>query len=120
VAACGLASLADQPIHEGARPSKIFPVLASGKPIIFVGKGEGPRLVRQAGAGIVVAPGDPKALAEAVLRMVENPAEAQEFGRAGREFVEKNLQWSQLVDSWASSLAARGTPPEIAADLTNA
>jgi glycosyltransferase involved in cell wall biosynthesis len=120
IAACGLASLSDLPLHKGARPSKIFPVLASGKAIIFVGKGEGPRLVSQAGAGIVVAPGDPEALAGAVLQIVENPTEAKEFGKRGREFVEKNLQWSHLVDSWASNLATRGTPPGIAADLTNA
>ena len=120
IADCGLASLADLPIHNGARPSKIFPVLASGKPLIFVGKGEGARLVNQAGAGIVVGPGNPEALAEAVLQIVENPGEAQVFGRRGREFVEKNLQWSQLVDSWASKLAPRATPQGIAADLTNA
>jgi glycosyltransferase involved in cell wall biosynthesis len=120
IAACGLASLADLPIHAGARPSKIFPVLASGKPLIFVGRGEGARLVNHAGGGIVVAPGDPAALADAVLQIVENPAEASKFGRLGREFVEKNLQWSQLVDSWVSNLATRQTPPGIAADLTNA
>src|SRR5208282_3491776 len=50
----GLASLIDIPIYEGARPSKVFPVLSSAKPLIFVGKGEAAQLVQRAAAGIVV------------------------------------------------------------------
>lgn len=116
VAECGLASLLNLPVHEGARPSKIFPVLASGKPLIFAGKGETARLVRQAGAGIVVPPGDSRALAEAVLEIVENPEAARVQGKRGREFVEENLHWPKLISSWVNNLSPVA-PPRIAADL---
>lgn len=119
VAVCGLASLLNIPIHEGARPSKIFPVLASGKPLIFVGRGEGARLVQQAGAGVVVAPGDPAALAQAVLQLTGDPDSARTFGKSGREFVEENLQWSKLISAWLDQIRMPASPPRITADLNN-
>jgi glycosyltransferase involved in cell wall biosynthesis len=120
IAESGLASLSDIPIHDGARPSKIFPFLASGKPLIFVGRGEGARLVQQAGAGIVVAPGDPSALAGAVLQIISDPEAAQILGRRGREFVEENLQWSKLISTWIDKVKLTSAPPRIAADLNKA
>jgi colanic acid biosynthesis glycosyl transferase WcaI len=104
IAECGLASLLALPIHEGARPSKIFPVLASGKPIIFVGSGEGARLVKDAGAGIIVRPEDPAAIAEAVLELAADSTLREEYGRNGRQFVEANLQWSLLIGRWIAGL----------------
>jgi colanic acid biosynthesis glycosyl transferase WcaI len=104
IAESGLASLLGIPLHDGARPSKVFPILASGKPLIFVGKGEGARLVDQAKAGIVVPPENPQALASAVLELLNNPDRMREFGRNGRRFVETNLQWSQLIGSWIARL----------------
>ena len=48
IAECGLASLRSNPVFDGTRPAKIFPVLASGKALIFVGRGEAARIVEQA------------------------------------------------------------------------
>jgi len=112
IAECGLASLTGIPLHDGARPSKIFPVWASGKPVIFVGQGEGARLVQQANAGMVVPPENPEALAAAVLQMTRNTEYASELGRNGRFFVEANLQWSQLVDNWLARLIPSDKHPQ--------
>jgi colanic acid biosynthesis glycosyl transferase WcaI len=104
IAESGLASLLPLPVHEGARPSKVFPVLASGKPLIYVGKGEGARLIREANAGIVVPPENPEALAKAVENLVMNPEFAKELGGNGRRFVETHFQWSQLMERWVVGL----------------
>jgi colanic acid biosynthesis glycosyl transferase WcaI len=101
---CGLASLRSAPTHDGARPSKIFPVLASGKPLIFVGRGECARLLRQANAGIDVEPENPRALAQAIVSLLDNRALLSEFGRNGREYVERHLDWSILIAAWTSHL----------------
>jgi glycosyltransferase involved in cell wall biosynthesis len=109
---CGLASLINIPVYEGARPSKVFPVLASGKPLIFIGSGEGARLVESAEAGAVVPVGEPQALAETMARFASDPALAAECGRNGRRFVEENLQWSAIVGNWLAQLEA---PPSVKA-----
>lgn len=101
---CGLASLINIPVYEGARPSKIFPVLASAKPLIFIGSGEGARLLEDADAGAVVPAGDTQALAETLARFASDPVLAAECGRNGRRFVEENLQWSAIVGNWLAQL----------------
>jgi glycosyltransferase involved in cell wall biosynthesis len=104
IAECGLVSLRDIPMHNGARPSKIFPILASGKPIVFVGRGEGAELIARADAGVVVSPGDPSALAGAITTMFEQPEIMKQRGVNGRRFVEANLTWSKLVTDWICQL----------------
>jgi glycosyltransferase involved in cell wall biosynthesis len=121
IAFCGLASLVDIPAYEGARPSKLFPVLASGKPLIFVGKGEAAQLVERAQAGIVLPPGDPQRLADAFLRLARNPELAAELGRNGRRYVEQHLQWSSLVGEWLRQLtSSNGAQLPVAARVSKA
>ena len=104
IAQAGLSSLTSIPLNDASRPSKIFPVLASGKPLIFCGVGETARMIREANAGIVVPPENPEALADAVLQLVQNPTLACEMGKNAREFVEANFQWSHLIAKWVSQL----------------
>lgn len=103
----GIATLCNKPLFEGARPSKLLPIMASGKPVIYSGSGEGARLVEEAKAGIVVTPEDPVALAEAVCKLLEHPTLAEEFGRNGRRYVEQNLSWPSLVKNWLEQLEGR-------------
>jgi glycosyltransferase involved in cell wall biosynthesis len=106
---CGLASLVDIPTYEGARPSKLFPALASAKPLLFIGKGEAARLVEHANAGLIVPPGDPQLIADAAAKLAQNPVLCAELGENGRRFVENNLQWSTLVANWLNKLTASRT-----------
>jgi glycosyltransferase involved in cell wall biosynthesis len=105
IAEIGLSSLLNLPLYDGARPSKFFPVLASGKPLLFAGQGEAARLVEDAAAGLVVPPENPKALAEAVIQLLDNPELRKALGQNGRQFVEANLQWSKLVSDWMIHLS---------------
>jgi colanic acid biosynthesis glycosyl transferase WcaI len=120
IATAGLASLLDIPLHRGARPSKIFPVLASGKPLIFIGRGEAEKLVRDAGAGIVVAPGNPDELAAAITRIAGDPELAEGLGACGRKYVEEHLQWSKLIESWVQHLEVPRTAQPIASKVLSA
>jgi glycosyltransferase involved in cell wall biosynthesis len=76
--------LRDRPIFAGALPSKLFEVLAAGRPAIVAARGEAVELVRDTGAGLAVAPEDPRALAEAFRHLQANPSEAVQMGRRGR------------------------------------
>jgi len=106
IADIGLAMHRSIPLLKSARSSKIFPIMASGKPVLYSGEGEGARLVQQAQAGIVVPPENPEALAKAIYKLISNPRLAHELGRKGRSFVEKNFSWSTLVKNWLVQLSS--------------
>lgn len=104
VAIAGLATLRDSPLFEGARPSKIFPILASGKPVVYSGAGEGARLVHDNGAGVVCRPEDPHALAAAIEAVLSDPDEAVAMGKRGRALVEAKFSWATLVGAWINEM----------------
>lgn len=78
-------------------PSKLYSILAAGRPIVAsVDPGtEVAVTVERAGAGFAVPPGDSEAFTKAIRRMLEAPDEAAALGESGRRFVE----------SWASPAA---------------
>ena len=81
----GVVPLRDLPIFSGALPTKLFEVLAAGRPAIVAARGEAAELVREAGAGVIVSPEDPQALAEAFQTLRGAPPEqALQMGRRAR------------------------------------
>lgn len=103
-AAAGIASLRRSELMQGARPAKVLAIMACGRPVLYAGSGEGAELVRAADAGIVVAPEDPAALAEAARAIVADPGRAAEMGSNGRRFVSEHLSWPVLVGDWLHAL----------------
>jgi glycosyltransferase involved in cell wall biosynthesis len=103
-AVAGLATLRDVPHFDGARPSKILPIMASGLPVIYSGRGEGAHLVQEAGAGVVVSPEDPRALTGAIVDILDHPDRAAAMGRRGRRHAVDNFAWDDLVGSWLDQL----------------
>lgn len=104
LALAGLSTVRDIPIFRGGRPSKIFPAMASGVPVIYCGAGEGAGLVARAQAGVVIPPQNPQALAEGIVALADNPDLARTLGKNGRCFVEQNLSWPILVGNWLAQL----------------
>lgn len=100
----GLSTQRDLPVAEITRPVKVLSGMASGKAIAYSGAGEGARLVKEAKAGIVVAPEDHAALAAAISELINDPALAHSLGRNGRDYVERNLAWPAIVQSWLEEL----------------
>jgi colanic acid biosynthesis glycosyl transferase WcaI len=74
-------------------PSKILSIMAAGRPVLAAMplNGDGPKLVAETGGGLCVAPGDPAALAAAVLELYRRPEAGREMGRRGRRYAEDNL-----------------------------
>jgi len=79
-----LVHLKDTPLFRTVIPSKIFEAMAMGRPIVLAAPdGEAADIVRATGAGVLLPPEDPQALAAAVKRLSESPDEvAQLAGRA--------------------------------------
>jgi colanic acid biosynthesis glycosyl transferase WcaI len=104
LAAAGLVSVKALPSFNGFRSAKMFPAMASGVPLIYCGIGEGPQLVQQAEAGLVVKPENAESLAAAVLTLVQNTGLANQYGSNGRKYMEENLDWNGLVKNWLGQL----------------
>lgn len=86
----GLVPLARGKVFEGARPSKMFEVMAAGRPVLLCGAGEAARILcgGEAGpAGVAVPAEAPDALAEAVKWLTTNRRAAAEMGERGRKHV---------------------------------
>lgn len=58
--------------------------MAAGLPVIATRVGALPELVTDGETGLLIPPGDSKALADAIFRLTSSPSEARSMGEAGR------------------------------------
>jgi colanic acid biosynthesis glycosyl transferase WcaI len=68
-------------------PSKVYGILAAGRPYIAATdpSSEPAIIAREGGCGLVAAPGDPEALAAAIVSLYDNPAATREMGARARQ-----------------------------------
>jgi colanic acid biosynthesis glycosyl transferase WcaI len=100
----GLVTLAKDEFFEGTLPAKMLPILGSGAPVIFAGRGEGAELVTEAGAGAVAAPGDAIGMASIALTLRDNPDIRRRMGERGRAYAESRLSWARCSSAWSEFL----------------
>ncbi|MCB1040027.1 MAG: glycosyltransferase family 4 protein [Acidimicrobiales bacterium] len=103
-ATIGLASIRELELFKSVRSAKIFPVMACAKPVIYAGDDEGAALVRETGAGLVVAHGDVPGFVAAVRRLVADPDEARTMGEAGLRWIEDEGSWRAILERWLADL----------------
>ena len=109
-----LVPLAPIPIFQETIPSKIFEVLASARPFVASLGGEGARITEASGAGIAVPPGDDAALADAVARLLQEPASQRAArGHAGRAWVRAHYDRDQLASGYLDLLTRLGAASSI-------
>lgn len=70
-------------------PLKIFEYMAAGKAIISTNVGSLPSILGDQ-RGILVQPGNSKALGEVIIDLINNPTKISELGKNARAFAEKN------------------------------
>nr|WP_300047966.1 sugar transferase [uncultured Nocardioides sp.] len=102
-----LVHLRDDPLFEITIPSKTQAYLHAGRPVLMGVRGDAADLVTRAGAGLVFAPEDPAALADAVRRMRALPAEErEEMGRRGARHYNDELSLRVGADRFVDVLEA--------------
>lgn len=67
------------------------------RPVVASDVGDIPAAVPDGVAGFVVPPGDPSALAEALVRLLEEPTTADRMGRAGQARLEAEGSWDDVA-----------------------
>jgi glycosyltransferase involved in cell wall biosynthesis len=70
-------------------PSRLYGILAVGRPVLVAAEdqSETAQLVTRVGCGVVVPPGRPELLAEAIRRAYDGGYDLAEMGHRGREYV---------------------------------
>lgn len=102
-----LAHLAPAPHRLGTIPAKVLAYMSMGRPLLMAAQGETADLVKSSGAGIVVEPGNPEALAEGVLSLYRN-GNRDAMGKAGREYAVKHFDKKKLLGELEERLVEIG------------
>jgi glycosyltransferase involved in cell wall biosynthesis len=99
-----IAILKPVPMYTTVYPNKIFDYMAAGRPVVLAIGGVIQEVVEAAGAGIVVPPGDPAALAAAIRLLADDPETARAMGWNGRRCVEERFDRAALAVKLAELL----------------
>jgi glycosyltransferase involved in cell wall biosynthesis len=74
-------------------PSKLLSIMASGRPVVasLPLDGDAPKIVEAAKCGYCVEAGNAEAMAQAILRIHDDPSLAKELGNNGRRYAERHF-----------------------------
>lgn len=89
----GLAVVHATPQYSPALPTKVMEYMAASVPVIASDLPLIRAVVKEAGCGLLVEPGNVEQLAEAMAYILDHPAEAEEMGRRGRCAVVERYSW---------------------------
>lgn len=87
--------------------SKFYTALASGSAVLAISSEDAEigSVVERTGCGIRVDPNDPEAVADAIRRWTENPAEVDEMGERARWVFEEEFSKPVALDKYESVLS---------------
>lgn len=92
-------------VADHAIPTKVLAYLAAGRPIVCATGPAAAEVVMAAGAGVVVPPGEPEALARAVERLVTaGPSARERMGTAGRRYLAQQFDKDRIIDEYERQL----------------
>jgi len=81
------------------QPLSVLEAFASGLPVVSTPTGAIADMVREGETGVIVAPEDPRAMADAVAALLEQPGRAATMARQARKEVETH-SWQNIRSEW--------------------
>lgn len=94
-----LVHLKDDPVFKTVVPSKIFEAMAMGLPILFAGpEGEASSIIEQEGCGVCVPSERPQVLADAALRLLEDPELLSQLSAASAQGAKDHTRQQQASE----------------------
>lgn len=103
-----IAILKPIPLYATVYPNKVFDYMAAGRPVILAIDGVIRQVVEQAQGGVFIPPGDAAALAQAILRLADDPQQARQMGLNGRNYAEANFDRAALARHLAEIVEQMG------------
>ena len=95
------------PENEGViMPSKLYGLLAVGKPIICVSApdSEVVAILKRAGAGLHSSIDNPKELAQKIVAILDGPEKAKDMGKNGRQYFLERFERKTVTKEWKDIL----------------
>jgi L-malate glycosyltransferase len=94
LACCELSVLASS---SEALPNSVLEAMAAGLPVVATRVGGIPEIIEDGISGLLIPPHDHQALADAVLRVMQDPALAASLAHAGQQRVRTQFTFDRLV-----------------------
>jgi glycosyltransferase involved in cell wall biosynthesis len=87
-------------------PSKVYGILAAGRPTVFVGdlQGDVASLIRKHDCGITVAVADSEGLARQLRSLRDDPSRLESMGRRARQLALEQFNGEQALAQWLEFL----------------
>ena len=102
------AQLKDTPtLNATGLPSKLHEYMATGKPIVYAGKGLAPETIARIGCGVSVAPESSEGITDAISQLLMDARLMDEMGKKGRTFVEAGADRETVFEELVSALSGR-------------
>jgi glycosyltransferase involved in cell wall biosynthesis len=92
-------------------PVALIEAFAAGLPAVVTDVGGMPELVHESGAGRIVQPGRPEALADAITGLAALKAHLAHFGQRARAFYEANLTPERMHSEYWRLIAPSSVAP---------
>jgi len=83
-------------VHEGL-PVALLEAMAAGKPVVCTSVGEIPKVIVHGKTGLLLSPSDPKALASALIFILQNDTERIRLGRNAKESVRQSFSMESML-----------------------
>ena len=74
-------------VYRESKGISVLEALANAVPVVLPAHGTFPEIIATTGGGALHKPEDPRSLAEALRRLIQNPAEADALGRTGQQAI---------------------------------
>jgi glycosyltransferase involved in cell wall biosynthesis len=98
------------PSHAEAMPMSLLEAMAAGCPVIASAVGGIPDVVEDGVNGILVPPGEPRALAQALAALLADPALAARLGREARATIARRYTTERALERIEQVYRALGVP----------
>lgn len=100
-----LVPLKNIPLFSTFIPSKMFEIMAAGKPVLASLQGEAASILTQSRGAMVVPPENSEAIANAILELKKDSHKREEMGKSGRSFVQEHYSRGLLSTRYRHVIA---------------
>lgn len=98
----------DRPVlNDTVMPFKNFEYMATGKPMVYAGKGLAVDFLAPIGCAEIAEPENPESIAAAIRILLDNPERARMMGGKGRDSVKNQYMREDLMESYVAEIDGR-------------